>query len=313
MWISVIVLNWNQPDLTLQCLQSLAVAAAVAPIKITVIDNGSTDDSVARIHSAYPDVGIVAIGANLGYAGGNNVGIRYALATEADFICILNNDVVVEKTSLTALASALEASPHAGVATPLITDAENTQTVWALGASLDWETGYVSRLYADQPVSRFASTQPFDVDIAPGSAMMARRAVFERAGLLDESFFLYYEEVDWCISVKEAGFRIIGVPEAVVTHYVSASLGQSSPVTDYYMTRNRIWFIRRHWTGFQQLRLVLRDYAEQVARVIAYSARPCQGKKLPHRNARLYAIRDSLMGKWGRMGDDVARVCYTRR
>jgi GT2 family glycosyltransferase len=309
--VAIIVLNWNNVHDTLDCLRCLA-HLDYSHYKILVVDNGSNDDSVLTIHANFPEIPILETGENLGYAGGNNVGIHHALKDGAEFICILNNDVIVEPAFLTPLLNALEADPRAGIATSLIVDIRDKTRVWSLGACVDWKTGSVQRLEANKPVAELTNLKPFEVSIAPGSAMLVKRAVFEKAGFLDERYFLYYEEADWCIGVRKAGFKILAVPEACVIHHVSATLGQASPVTDYYMARNRIHFIRRHWRGQQRFRLLGGIYLRQVATIIAYTVKSHGDQKLLNRNTRLYALRDGLLGRWGKMGDDVARVCLPR-
>lgn len=299
-WAAIIVLNWRKPTETLACLESLAQIDHSSAF-IVVVDNGSGDDSVPLIRQRFPELAVLETGENLGYAGGNNAGIRWALEHGADYICILNNDVKVTPGFLAPLRIALDADARAGIATPLIMDFDSESTIWTLGAGLDRKSGNVHRLHAGEAVNQLRVKGPFEVDIAPGSAMMAKRAVFDRVGLLDEAYFLYFEEADWCIAVRQAGYRILAVPESVVTHQVSATLGQASPITDYYMTRNRILFIWRHWSGLDRIKLLGKTMLQQAATIASYTVKPHHGQRLPHRNARLLAMRDGLFGRWGRM------------
>lgn len=307
--IAIVVLNWNNARDTVSCLDSLAQLADPSPWVI-VVDNGSSDDSIAQIRAAHPGVTLIATGANLGYAGGNNVGVKHALAAGADYVCILNNDVVVEPGFLAPLLAALQTDQAAGIATPLILDMDNAVKAWTLGARIDRRTGSVQRLHAGAQAAELIHSVPFEVDISPGSAMLVKRNVFERAGLLDEKYFLYYEEADWCIAVRKAGYKILAVAQATVFHRVSATLGQSSPVTDYYMTRNRIHFIKRHWTGWQRSRLLAGAYLRQAAAIVAFTVDSHNGQRSPNRSARFFALRDAFLDRWGIMGDDVARVCW---
>jgi len=283
-------------------------------LRVIVVDNGSTDDSVPRIRAAYPDMELIETGENLGYAGGNNVGIRHALAAGADAVCILNNDVVVEPDFLAPLLAALHSHPDVGVATPLV--AEHSAAgdhVWALGSAVDWRTAAVTRQRAGSAVDPWRAYAPFEVEIASGAAMLIKTEVFQRVGLLDESFFLYYEETDWCLEVQKAGYRILAVPSSVVWHKASATLGASSPVIDYYMLRNHLRLIGRHWRGPRRLYLLLHTAARNLATVAAYTMKSHHGQRTPHRNARLYALRDALLGRWGKMGGDVQQTCRSNR
>lgn len=308
--LAVIVLNWNNPLDTIACLDSLAQLRDHTPWTI-IVDNGSTDESVAQIHTTHPYATLLETGTNLGYAGGNNVGIQHALVKGAETICILNNDVVVEPDFLTPLLDALHSQLNVGIVTPLVAERVVAgERVWALGATIDWRAAAVMRQYAGSAVAPWRECGPFEVEIASGAAMLVKREVFERVGMMDESFFLYFEEVDWNLKVRQAGNRILAAPSSVVWHKVSATLGATSPVIDYYMLRNQLYLIKRHWSGSRYLYLLTRTVARNVATIAAYTVKPHQGRRIPHRNARLFAIRDAVIGRWGKMGPDVAKVCY---
>lgn len=313
--IAFIVLNWNNPPDTLACLRSVAALDYPAGrIQVIVVDNGSTDDSVARIRTAYPSVTIIETGANLGYAGGNNAGIRHALAHGADVIGLLNNDVTIEPDFLAPLLAALDSRPDIGVVTPLVAErSHDGGRVWALGSSVDRRTGAVSRNHAGQPVASWREQPSLDVDVASGAAMLVRREVFERAGLMDEDFFLYFEEVDWSLAVRRAGYRILAVPASVVWHKVSATLGTTSPVIDYYMLRNHLRLIGRHWSGVRRTYLWSKVVLRNLATIAAYTVKPHGGRRIPNRDARFLALRDAILRRWGEMGPDVAKVCYPNR
>lgn len=307
--VTIVVLNWNNGPDTLACLGSLAALDDPA-CDVLVVDNGSTDDSVARIRAAYPGVTLIETGANLGYAGGNNVGIRYALAAGAEAVGILNNDVAVEPGFLAPLLAALGSRPDVGVVTPLVAEqSDDSGRVWALGSSVDWRTATVSRNHAGEAVASWRGQPPFEVDVASGAAMLVRREVLQQAGLMDERFFLYFEEVDWSLVVRKAGYSILAVPASLVWHEVSATLGATSPVIDYYMLRNHLRLIGRHWQGLHRGYLWSRLVLRNLLAIAAYTGKSHSGQRIPNRNARLLALRDALLGRWGKMGADVERGC----
>jgi len=263
---------------------------------------------VARIRADFPDAPILEVGANLGYAGGNNAGIRQALAAGAEAVCILNNDVTVEPGFLPPLLAALASGPDVGIVTPLVAEGSGDGgQVWALGSAVNWRIAEVNRLHVGEAVAAWRQRGPFEIEIASGAAMLVKREVFERVGFMDEDFFLYFEEVDWCLTVRRAGYRILAVPASVVRHKVSAALGTSSPLIDYYMLRNHLRFIGRHWhgprRGWLQARVVLRN----LLTVAAYTAKPHGGQRTSNRDARLRALRDAMLGRWGKVGPDVAK------
>ncbi len=310
--VAIIVLNWNNAPETVACLRSLQRLQGPCP-QVIVVDNGSGDGSVQAIRQTFPDVLLLETGENLGYAGGNNYGIRYALAQGAEYICILNNDVTVAPSFLRPMLAAFQSHETVGVATPLIAETAEPERTWELGTTLNRRTGIVSRLHGGEPVSALQTLAPFAVDIASGAAMVVRREVFERVGLLDEGFFLYYEETDWCLAVRRAGYEILAVPSAVVWHKVSATVGQTSPLTDYYMLRNHLRLISRHWSGPARWRLLASTTLRNLLTIAAYTAKPHGGRRLPHRNARLLALRDAALRRWGQMGPDVAAICFPER
>jgi GT2 family glycosyltransferase len=309
--IYLIILNWNNYPDTLKCLASLEQVQD-PPYHAIVVDNGSEDGSEQVLRDRYPGLQIIQTGRNLGYAGGNNAGIRHALAQGADYVCILNNDVAVEPGFLRLLLVALQQKPAIGIATPLIAEDVEGGRVWALGSAVDWRTATVTRCHAGEPVASWRQLEPFEVEIASGAAMMVKREVLERTGLLDESFFLYYEEVDWCLRARQAGYQVLAVPSAVVWHKVSATLGKTSPIIDYYMLRNHLHLIVQHWSGVRRFYPVIRTVARNMATVAAYTVKSHQGSRIPSRNARLMALRDALLSRWGKMGPDVAVVCSAR-
>jgi GT2 family glycosyltransferase len=308
--LAIVVLAWNQRDLTLECLASLAALDDPASRRqVIVVDNGSSDGTARAVCEAYPAVKVLETGENLGYAGGNNVGIRYALDQGAELVCILNNDVTVAPGFVAPLLVALRGSGRVGVVTPLIADLAQPERVWASGAAVDSRAGTVRRLHVGEPVSTLRRRDPFDVDVAPGSAMVVLRGVLEHVGLLDESYYLYFEETDWCLRARRAGYRILAVPESVVWHRVSASLGQASPVIDYYMLRNQLRLVARHWSGLPRFRLLTAIFLRNAMTIAAYTFKSQAGGRRASRSARLYALRDAFLGRWGRMGPGVAAAC----
>ena len=200
--------------------------------------------------------------------------------------------------------------PAAGIATPLVaTKMEGKELVWALGGSVNWRTAVVTRGHADMALVDLPTNEPFEVEIASGAAMLIKREVLLNVDWLDESFFLYYEETDWSLKLRKAGYEIVAAPYSVVWHKVSATLGTESPIVDYYMLRNHLRLISRHWSGDRRLFALSRTVLRNLATIAAYTAKSHRGQRIPNRNARLLALRDAALGRSGKMGIDVARFC----
>jgi GT2 family glycosyltransferase len=293
--VEIIVLNWNGREDTLACLDSL-MRLEYPSFQVTVVDNGSTDGSPDAVRRAFPQVDVLETGANLGYAGGNNRGLERALARGAPYILLLNNDTTVVPDMLTHLVSALEAEPTVGVAGPTIYYADRPEVIWTAGGAIDWRRGDTRMIGLDEPDGGQFGTVPREVDFVSGCAMLLRREVPERVGLLDERFFLYYEEVEWCVRARRAGFRIIHVPQARVWHRIRPQAQAESPTVHYYMTRNRLLFLALTGAGWGAW---LSTVAANIRTLLSWSLRPRWRHKGPQRRAMVRALADACRGRWG--------------
>jgi hypothetical protein len=229
-----VVLNWNGGAVTLAALASLE------GMPVICVDNGSTDGSDNAVAALFPGVEVLRTGANLGFAGGNNVGLARALERGADWVLLLNNDAVAEPGLAPALERAAAARPDAGLLACKILSADGSEVQYA-GASFDARRGYSGRV---QTTGRDVLR---DVDRADGAALAVSRAALERAGALDDSLFMYVEDVEWSLRIRRAGFGVVFVPDARVRHEGSAASGGSASTTNlYYDTRNTIVVSERH-------------------------------------------------------------------
>jgi GT2 family glycosyltransferase len=236
-----VVLNWNGGDDTLAALASLGGVHTVC------VDNGSDDGSADAVAGRFPGVELIRTGVNLGFSGGNNVGIRRALARGADWVLLLNNDAVADPGLPDALAAAASERPDAGVLACKVFFADPPDVLMYAGGRVNLRLGYWGRQdgFGQRDDGRFDTLR--DVDRATGAAMAVSRAAIERAGLLDESLFAYAEDTEWCLRIREAGFGVVFVPDAKVWHVGSASTGgMRSPTSIYYDTRNMIAVAERH-------------------------------------------------------------------
>jgi len=222
--VAVIILTWNGEDLTLDCLRSLA-PVATPNLRVVVVDNGSTDDTVAAIRAlGDARVTIIENGTNLGFAAGNNAGIRRALDHGADFILLLNNDTVVDPAFVDELLAAMGREPDIGIAGPKIYYLEPRDRIWFAGGEVSLWRG-TARHIGIREADRGQHDAARDVDYVSGCALFARREVFDRIGMLDAGYRAYFEDADLCARAERAGFRIRYVPTARVWHRISASTG----------------------------------------------------------------------------------------
>lgn len=242
--VSVVLLNWNGWHDTLECLESLG-ALTYPRLSVIVVDNGSTDGSEERIRAAHPEVTLLQSGANLGFAGGNNIGIRYALDHAADYVWLLNNDTLVLPDTLTTLVARAESDLTLGFVGSKILLAGDHSRVWFGGGSLATASGITQHVGGgalDDDRVRPAQL----TDYANGCSVLARRATIEQVGVIPEVYFLYYEEVDWQYSGRAYGWRAFYEPASVVYHKVSASVGEATPFQVFYLERGRAIFVLRH-------------------------------------------------------------------
>ena len=222
--IAIIVLNWNGRDLTLDCLRSLA-AVTTPHVRIILVDNASTDGSADAVREHYGSrVTLIENAQNLGFAAGNNVGIRRALDDGADFILLLNNDTVVAPDFVDHLHKPMLSSPDIGITAPKIYYAEPKNQIWFAGGELSMWRG-IARHTGIRETDRGQYDQERDIDYATGCAFLVRRAVLEKIGDLDPGYRAYFEDADFCVRARLAGFRIRYIPAAHVWHRISASTG----------------------------------------------------------------------------------------
>jgi hypothetical protein len=245
--VFVVLLNYRSPADTLRCLASLrrSTRRDLYPV---VVDNNSGNGDLAQLAAALgPAVPLLETGDNLGYAGGNNVGIRYALERDADFVWILNPDTEVEPDTIEGLLTTMALRPDAGFtgSLNLFGDSEAPVIQFA-GGHIDWGSGVVvSSIGRGQPLSRRSERDPYDVDYVAGASMLIRRAVLDDVGLLPEHYFLYFEETDLQVTAARHGWKSVLNPLARVWHYQASAAHLPAPYYIYYYVRGRILFAHK--------------------------------------------------------------------
>ncbi len=294
--VTIVVLNWNGREDTLACLASLQ-QVDYARYDVVVVDNGSGDGSVEAIRERWNSVTLICNQQNLGFCGGNNVGLRLALERGADHVLLLNNDTEVAPDFLGPLVQALADDPSVGVAGPSIYYHQRPTVLWSAGGAIDWRSGKTRMMGLDEPDRGQFGAAPREVDFVTGCAMLLRRAALERAGLLDERFFAYYEEAEWCVRIRRAGFRIVHVPSSRLWHKIHPDQQLESPTVHYYMTRNRLLFLRLCRAGpGAWMHTLLADYLRTL---VSWSVRPRWRERRALRPVMLRALADAARGRWG--------------
>jgi GT2 family glycosyltransferase len=239
--VSIITVNFNQPKITEELLRS--IPNTYEALEIIVVDNGSRIEPTDW-QLEFPHVKFIRSEQNLGFAGGNNFGIREATG---DYLFLVNNDTEFTSALIEKLVEVMESNPGIGMISPMIK--------YFSDKNLIQYAGYTQMNYYTCRNSciglREKDSGQYDGITAPtaychGAAMMIRKDAIERAGLMSENYFLYYEEVDWCEHIKRAGYEAWVCTDALIFHKESVSVGKKSVLKEYFMNRNRILFIRRN-------------------------------------------------------------------
>lgn len=277
--ISIIIIHYNNEEQTLNCLRSLeAVVTDNFRYNVIIIDNGS--QKTFELPSTFSEKKFITIhsATNLGFSGGNNLGVQYAVEHyNSDYIVLLNNDTVVDKYFLKEMYRVKLAHPEAGVVSPLIYFMPNREfhqgyrreeignIIWFAGGSIDWKHLAAFHRGVDE-VDRGQFNEVQEMDFATGCCMLITREVLEKTGVFDERYFLYLEDVDLSLRIRNLGYSLILAPEAHVWHENAGSSGGPGLATqDYYMTRNSFLFAFLHAhtkNKYTALRLLFRNLTQ---------------------------------------------------
>lgn len=237
--VGVVVVNRNSKKQLFLCVKSLMEANYWKECLLVVIDNNSTDTSLLLVKESFPDVTIIEMKENAGYAKANNMGISYLLRKGVQYVFILNPDTRVEKNAIKTMIDLIRKNKKVGIVGPKIYSQE--RKIWSAGGVIDvirYSGGLVGLGESDH--GQFNHVK--EVDFISGTAMFVRKEVFNKIGLLPEDYFIYYEDVDFCMQARKEGFRLLFMPKAVIYHEESSYFGKNSPAHQYYMARNHLYF-----------------------------------------------------------------------
>ena len=288
-----VILNTDRREDTLACLESLA-KNTYSNHQAIVLDNASTDGSVQAIRNRFPNVRVIGLPVNQGYAGNNNVGIQAALEDGADWVFVLNEDTILSEDCIENLLYVAESDPQIGIVGPMIYHHDEPNIIQSAGGWLNncWEAGHIGENEYDNGQYKL----PRLVKWVSGCAILVRRTAIERTGMLDSRFFYYWEETEWCLRVSRAGWKILHIPEAKVWHKGVQQNYKPNPNITYYNTRNRLMTMKKHaapllvwgYTWFNLSRTLL-----------SWSLRPKWDDKADHRVAMQQGIHDFFKRRWG--------------
>jgi GT2 family glycosyltransferase len=247
--IALILVNWNGYAFTRACLTSLREISTPA-FQVILVDNGSSKREGQKLKEEFPHLHLIETGENLGFAGGNNVGIRYALQQGHSFILLLNNDTLVTPDFLEIMHSYMVQQPGCGVVQPFILFAHPPHKIWSAGGSWNAFLGKAKTLGDRDEVATY-NIPSTSLDWATGCCMLVSKEAITQAGLLDEQYFAYFEDVEWSLRIRKAGFSLALAKQALIYHEAGASSKKQHPEGTlqapvfYYHVRNQFFLLRQ--------------------------------------------------------------------
>lgn len=291
--VVTIILNTNRKIDTLEALHSLS-ENTYPEQHIIVLDNGSTDGSIAAIRQSHPEVEVIELEQNLGYAGNNNVGIRAALEAGAEWVLVLNEDTILAPDCLERLVKLGERDPQIGIVGPMVYHFNEPQIIQSAGGKMT--PGWVSVHLAQNELDSGQFPDPHEVDWISGCAIMVRKAVIEQVGMIDARFFYYWEETEWCLRARAAGWKIFHHPQAHLWHKGVQRDYRPGPNVTYYSTRNRLLMLSTHHAPVS---VQIATWLELLRRLISWTVKPKWREMRDHRDALWQGMSDFVRKRWG--------------
>ena len=244
--LSIITVNYNGLNDTCALIDSIPFNE---DMEVIVVDNGSRENEASMLQTRYPHIKAIRSDQNLGFAGGNNLGMKVAIGK---YLYLINNDTVFKYFNPQALIKRLETSPQIGMVCPKIRFAWDNNPIQFAGYTPLSSITVRNRAIGFGEEDNGQYDAPHQTPYAHGAAMMLKREVIDKVGLMPECYFLYYEELDWSIMITRAGYEIWYEPASTIYHKESQSTGQNSPLRTYYITRNRLLLVKRNWNGLSK-------------------------------------------------------------
>ena len=293
------ILSWNGREDTLRCLESLRrIKAAV--FQIVVVDNGSQDDTPSAVRDRFPEVELISTGRNLGYSEGNNFGLRLLLEREPEFICLFNNDTVVDPGFLAPLLACASTHPQVGIFGPRICFLARPDIIWSQGIRVSPTSGRI--VSPDHGRRGDGELRPRTVDAVSGAAFLIRRRTLEEAGLLDERYAFYHEDVDLCLRARKAGWKTMVVPASRAWHSVGAAMKEAGGRNNiYYLVRNHLLVINRSFPRLLPFRVPRNLFI--ILYNLLFILFTTRRGDIQAIKACVDGVRDYLRGRWGMRGE----------
>jgi GT2 family glycosyltransferase len=303
--INIIILNWNGIEDTIECLDSIG-KLTYPNVQAIVVDNGSKDDQAKEIAEAFPNIVVLPQKENLGFCGGCNVGIRYALDHEADYVMLLNNDTLVPPDLFEKLLAGVQGLKNLGAASPIVMHYPETDKVSITDVRWNPSKAIFVLRGENDAYENFAERGAYATEFACGCCLFTSTEMFRIAGLLDERYFAFFDEAEWCERIRRLGYSSYIVPSAVMYHKGSRST--PSLVGVYLMTRNRLLWMKENVPLGKRLRsfpLLVKEVLWHAANLLGLTKKYYSKN---HSRAALQGYKDYFRGKFYKWSDAAERI-----
>lgn len=314
--VHILILNWNSFDETVECLDSLR-NLTYPNYKIQLVDNASLNDEADRLKERFPEINLLKQSENIGFCGGCNAGMKEAIEDSADFVMLLNNDTLVTSNLIEKLIEGYAQLDDAGAVSPIIMKYPETDTVWFSKAewTTDWRSGEARfRLAADESIEELQNREPYETEFACGCCLLVSADVIRSVGMLDERYFAFFDEAEWCARMARNGLRSYVIPDTHIYHKV----GRTTPnlVMTYLLTRNRLLWISENL----ELRKRLNAYPVMLKELAWHlvNASHLIGKKkryISRPRSRVYLLgwKDYVLGRFGKWSEKSEKILFAAR
>lgn len=254
--LAIVIVNWNSFDVTHNCLASLR-AIDYPDYRVIVVDNGSNDGSGDKLKSKFPEIVLLKNEKNLGFTGGNNTGIEFALNEGFELVMLLNNDTIVTPDFASSLVAVLQQDLNIGAIQPKIMFNQEREVIWNAGSSFS-KVWHLTKTIGMGEADKGAYDKQMEIPWVTGCCFLTKSSIIREVGKLDDRFFIYYEDTDWSFRIKKAGYKLVYEPSSKIYHEVGKSNdnretfgeGNLSPFSHYVNIRNHIFIVRRYAKGF---------------------------------------------------------------
>ena len=303
--VYIIILNWNGLEDSLECLESIK-NLNYPLVKAVVVDNASKNNQAETLEQKFPDAAVLRQSENLGFCGGCNVGIRYALENGANYVMLLNNDTLVPPDLIEKLLAGFDHLENVGAVSPIILEHPATEKIWFSKARWEGSEAQFRLSKPNEKYEDFITKPPYLSDFACGCCLFAPAKMFETVGLFDERYFAFYDEAEWCSRLKEKGFETYVIPSAFMYHKVSRST--PSLVSTYLLSRNRLLWMTENLSFGEKMKslpYLLKDVVWHFGNLLGITKKYYTKQ---HSRAVLQGWKDYLLGryyKWGKAAEKI--------